>query len=239
MGNNLCSVFIINTNPQIRVWQCPFLYYFCTLSGHFLARPGDAQNLPKETAPAVGVSITNALVKVTIFGPDQGTAQNLPKIAGLRKRKKTLHGRTWAHFWTSGSKLDKTVPAIIAQFGHEFRIFQSSGTPQIWSPKRRGPRSRVGKSRGLTPWDVVSKHASSSDFLLNWGLDLSSQTWSPNARQRARLHQLGGAPGDHIKLRAILGGRRKVVGFHENDLTLRSGGLQFLSLIRIFSSIFW
>ena len=55
---------------------------------------------------------------------------------------------------------------------------------------------------------MVSKHASSSDFLLTWGLDLSSQTWSPNARRRARLHQLGGAPGDHIKLRAILGGRR-------------------------------
>ena len=84
----------------------------------------------KGLAPAVGVSIKNTLLKVAIFGPDQGTAQNLPKIAALRE--KNLLGRTGAHFWTSGSKLDKTVPAIIAQFSHEFRIFQSCRFP--WQP---------------------------------------------------------------------------------------------------------
>ena len=89
---------------------------------------------------------------MAIFGPDQEIAQNLPKIAGLRKQK-NLHGRTGAHFWTSGSKLDKTVPAIIAQFGDDFESF-------------------------------------------------------------------------------------KVVGFHENDSTLGSGGLRFLNLIGISSNIY-
>ena len=84
----------------------------------------------KGLAPAVGVSIKNTLLKVAIFGPDKGTAQNLPKIAGLHKNN--LLGRTGAHFWTSRSKLDKTVPAIIAQFSHEFRIFQSCRFP--WQP---------------------------------------------------------------------------------------------------------
>ena len=78
---------------------------------------------------------TDALLTMATFGPDQGADQNLPKIAGLRKKKL---GRTGAHFWTSGSKLHKTVPAIIAQFGHEFRIFQSCRfllkrfDPRIW-----------------------------------------------------------------------------------------------------------
>ena len=109
--------------------------------------------------------------------------------------------------------------------GHIIKTNKTAKLSQAARTDKRLARVLSGTPKYGLQSAVVPDHASEShvdsrpetwfpntrrppDFLLSWGLDLSSQTWSPNARRRARLHQLGGAPGDHIKLRAILGGRR-------------------------------
>ena len=62
--------------------------------------------------------------------------------------------------------------------------------PSMVSKAPAGPRSRVGKSRGLTSRRELPDTRRPPTSCLG-SLGVSSQTWSPNARRRARLHQLG------------------------------------------------
>ena len=128
MGNNLSSMFIIIQIPKCGSGQCPFFKKFCTSSGHFLARPGDAQNLPIKTRPGCGSVHYKYFTKSGHFRGRPGDCPKSPQNCRAAQEKNLL-GRTGARLWKSGSKSDKTVPAIIAQFGHEFRIFQSCRFP--------------------------------------------------------------------------------------------------------------
>ena len=153
MGNNLCSMFVTNRNPQMRVWQCPFFWKFCTSSGHFLAQPGDAQNLPKKTRPGCGSVHYKCFTKSGHFRGRPGECPKSPQTCRAAQEKNLL-GTTGAHF------------------------------------------GRV----------------------------------VPNRTKRC-LQEL---------LNSVMRvGSFKVVGFHEKDSTLGSGGLQFLNLSGIFSDVFW